>query len=149
MEPFLERLAKLLLQRHRNELDRVAVVLPGRRAGLHLRKYLARSAGTTLWSPELFDPGSFMQRVSGMRQGGTTEMLFLLHQAHRDVEGDRAEPLAEFLKWAPVTLRDMSEVDAHLLDPDQLYRDLRAYHEIEEWSFRGSEALSPSQQRPR
>ena len=147
MEPFLERLAKLLLQRHRNELDRVAVVLPGRRAGLHLRKYLARSAGTTLWSPELFDPGSFMQRVSGMRQGGTTEMLFLLHQAHRDVEGDRAEPLAEFLKWAPVTLRDMSEVDAHLLDPDQLYRDLRAYHEIEEWSFRGSEALSPSQQR--
>lgn len=147
MEPFLERLAKLLLDRHRHELDKVAVVLPGRRAGLHLRKYLARAAGTTLWSPELFDPGAFMERVSGMRQGGSTEMLFLLHQAHRDVEGDRAEPLAEFLKWAPVTLRDMSEADAHLLDPGQLYRDLRAYHEIEEWSFRGSEILSPSQQR--
>lgn len=147
MEPFLERLAKLLLDRHRHELDKVAVVLPGRRAGLHLRKYLARAAGTTLWSPELFDPGTFMERVSGMRQGGSTEMLFLLHQAHRDVEGDHAEPLAEFLKWAPVTLRDMSEADAHLLDPGQLYRDLRAYHEIEEWSFRGSEVLSPSQQR--
>ncbi len=147
MDTFLQRLAKLILERHRDELDRVAVVLPGRRAGLHLRKYLANAAGRTLWSPELFDPGAFMQRISGVRQGGSTEMLFLLYQAHCDVEGGRADGLNDFLKWAPVTLRDLSETDAHLLDHGQFYRDLRSYHEIETWSFHGSGPLSPSQER--
>ncbi len=147
MEHFLEQLAGKLWARHGSELDRVAVVLPGRRAGIHLRKYLAQAAGRTVWSPELLDPGSFMARIAGMRQGGSTEMLFVLYAAHRAVEGKRAEALTEFLQWAPVTLRDMSEIDSHLLDHELVYRDLQAYQEIEEWSFRTDDALSPSQQR--
>ena len=147
MEHFLEQLAGRLWARHGSELDRVAVVLPGRRAGIHLRKYLAQAAGRTVWSPELFDPGSFMARIAGMRQGVSTEMLFMLYAAHRTVEGDRAEALPEFLQWAPTTLRDMSEIDSHLLHHDLVYRDLQAYQEIEEWSFSMNEPLSASQQR--
>lgn len=147
MEPFLDRLANCLLQHHGDELDRVAVVLPGRRAGLYLRKYLAERAGKALWSPDMLDVGTFMERLTGMRQGGAMEMLFLLHEAHRDLEGERAEALTEFMRWAPTTLRDMSEVDAHLLPLDRLYRDLRSFSEIDEWSFRLSDTLSPGQER--
>jgi len=146
MGPFLDRLATALLDRHRGALDRVAVVLPGRRAGLHLRKYLAARAGGPVWSPELLDMGAFMERVSGMRQGEGMELLFLLHEAHRAMKGATADDLGEFLQWAPATLRDMSEVDAHLLDLDGLYRDLKDFHEIEEWSFR-LERTSPGQER--
>ncbi len=147
MEPFLDRLAKSLLQHHGDELDRVAVVLPGRRAGLYLRKYLAQRAGKALWSPDMLDVGVFMERLTGMRQGGALEMLFLLHEAHRAVEGERAEGLIEFMRWAPTTLRDLSEVDAHLLPLGQLYRDLRSFSEIDEWSFRLNDTLSPGQER--
>ena len=147
MEPFLDRLANALLEHHGDELDRVAVVLPGRRAGLYLRKYLAQHADKALWSPDMLDVGAFMERLTGMRQGGALEMLFLLHEAHRAVEGERAEELIEFMRWAPTTLRDLSEVDTHLLPLDQLYRDLRAYSEIDEWSFRLTETLSAGQER--
>lgn len=147
MRPFLDRLAALLLEHHSNEMDRIAVVLPSRRAGSYLRKYLAQQHGGALWSPEIIDIGGFMQRCSGLAQGGTIDMLFLLYEAHRQVAGPAAEPLAEFLEWAPVTLRDMSEVDTHLIDHAQLYRDLREYHELEEWSFRLGEELSPAQER--
>ncbi|MEO8589606.1 MAG: PD-(D/E)XK nuclease family protein [Flavobacteriales bacterium] len=147
MEPFLDRLAGVLLQHHGHQLGRVAVVLPGRRAGLYLRKYLAQRAGTALWSPEMLDMGAFMERITGMRQGGTLEMLFMLHEAHRAVEGERADGLMEFMNWAPTTLRDLSEVDTHLLPLDALYRDLRAYSEIDEWSFRLNDPLSPGQER--
>ena len=109
MEHFLEQLAGRLWARHGSELDRVAVVLPGRRAGIHLRKYLAQAAGRTVWSPELFDPGSFMARIAGMRQGVSTEMLFMLYAAHRTVEGDRAEALPEFL-WAILILEAIEKV---------------------------------------
>ncbi|HRH38650.1 MAG TPA: hypothetical protein PK760_09905, partial [Flavobacteriales bacterium] len=147
MEPFLLRLAKLLWEQHPHELDRVAVVLPSKRAGIHLRKYLAQVAGRTIWSPDLFDPGGFMERITAWRQGTSMEMLFALYEAHRTLEGNKAEGLAEFMQWAPTAVRDMSEVDAHLLDHAQLYKDLRAYHELEEWSFSGAEELSAGQQR--
>jgi ATP-dependent helicase/nuclease subunit B len=146
MEPFLDRLAKVLMDQHRNELDQIAVVLPGRRAGIHLRKYLAKAAGTTIWCPELLDMGAFMERITGLRQGGSMELLFMLHEAHRIQAGVQADDLAEMLQWGPVTLRDMSEVDSHLLDLDLLYRDLRSFHEIDAWSFK-LDPLSPGQER--
>lgn len=125
----------------------MAVVLPSRRAGLHLRKYLAQRHGRALWSPDALDPGAFLARIAGWRQGTSTELLLMLHQCHRAVLGAQAEPLHEFLQWGPTTMRDLSEVDAHLLDLDQVYKDLRAYHEIETWSLKGSESLTASQQR--
>ena len=146
MPPFLQRLAHALLAQHPAGLDRVAVVLPGQRAGIHLRRYLANAANTTIWSPDLLDMGSFMERITGMRQGGSMEMLFMLHAAHREQAGAAADDLADMLQWGPVTLRDMSEVDTHLLDLDTLYRDLRSYQEIDTWSFR-LDPLSPGQER--
>ncbi|MBK8499103.1 MAG: PD-(D/E)XK nuclease family protein [Flavobacteriales bacterium] len=112
-----------------------------------MRKYLAEAAGGALWSPELFDPASFAARLSGMRQCSTLELLFMLHAANKEVAGEHADSFSELLLWAPVTLRDMAEVDAHLLDHDSFYRDLRAYQDIEEWSMGGSNKLSPSQLR--
>lgn len=146
MRPFLQRLAELILQHHRNEMDRIAVVLPSKRAGLHLRKYLAQANGGPLWSPEILDIGAFMQRTTGLKQGSSLELLFLLYETHVQQLGVRADPFAEFMEWAPITLRDMSEVDAHLIDLDLFYRDLRSFHELEDWSFRLGE-LSPGQER--
>ncbi|MBK7384360.1 MAG: PD-(D/E)XK nuclease family protein [Flavobacteriales bacterium] len=149
MARFLKQLADTLLARHRDELEHVAVVLPGRRAGLYLRKYLAEASGTALWSPEIMDPGEFLLRIAGLREADPIEILVLLHRAHCDLSGADAESLAEFLRWAPTTLRDMSEIDAHLLDLDDVYRDLLAYHELDDWSFLASKELSPSQRSAR
>jgi len=147
MAVFLDMLAQLLLNRHGSDLHRVLVLLPGRRAGLHLRKYLARHHGGALWSPQLVDPAAFMELVSGWKQATNTESLLTLHHCHRELDSDQAEPLASFLQWAPTTLRDFSAADSHLLDLDKLYRDLRDYHEIEEWSLRDLGSPSPSKQR--
>lgn len=146
MHHFLQRLAETLLQRHQGRLEKIAVVLPGKRAGLHLRKYLAQAQGGPLWSPDILDVGVFMERTSGLTQGSTMELLFLLYDTYRSMSGTNADSLDNFLEWAPTTLRDISEVDAHLLDLTALYKDLRAYHELDEWSFTLGE-LSPVQQR--
>lgn len=149
MPRFLERLAELLLERHTGELERIAVVLPSRRAGLHLRKYLADRSGSPLWSPEIMDPGAFLAKVANRRQADPLELLLKLHEVHVRLSGPNAEGLEEFLTWAPATLRDMSELDAHLLDASAVYRDLRSYHEIDGWSFLGGDGLSRAQERAR
>ncbi|MEX1131993.1 MAG: PD-(D/E)XK nuclease family protein [Flavobacteriales bacterium] len=146
MQPFLQRLTHVVLAHHGTELDRICIVLPGKRSGTFMRKYLAEECTSTLWSPQFHDVGSFLARLAEMRQGGSMELLFLLYEAYRSLNGSNAEPLDEFLQWAPTTLRDMSEVDAHALDLDTVYRDLRSYYEIEDWGSRLGEE-SPGQVR--
>jgi hypothetical protein len=146
MAHFLETLAHALLQHHPGDLSRVAVVLPGRVSGAALRKYLAQATGRVLWSPDILDMAGFMQRVSGMRQGGPIELLADLYRVHTALDPVHSEAFDEFVQWAPVTLRDMSEVDAHLLPLDTFYRELQEMDEIEEWSLRLGEP-SAGQQR--
>lgn len=146
MMSFLQRFAQSLLQRHPEGLHEVAVVLPSERAGLYLQRYLAQEHGGALWSPDILGVGAFLERTAELRQGQTMELLFLLYHTYTALRGPDADSLDRFLEWAPATLRDLSEVDAHLLELDALYKDLRNYHELEDWSFRLGE-LSPAQQR--
>lgn len=146
MIPFLRTLAEALLKEHGTALRDVAVVLPSQRAGLYLRKHLADANGGALWSPELLTFPSFMERISGLRAVDQLQALFELHGVLCSIQGDQAEAFGEFLQWAPTTLRDMSEVDAHLVELNIFYRDLRALEEVEEWSLRLGD-LSTGQRR--
>ena len=83
----------------------------------------------------MLNMGGFMERLTGLKQGEGMEMLFMLYEVYCKVPND-GRAFHEFLQWAPITLRDMSEIDGHLLDLDVVYRDLRNYHEIEDWSLR-------------
>ncbi|MBL8009784.1 MAG: PD-(D/E)XK nuclease family protein [Flavobacteriales bacterium] len=143
---FLRLLAERLLHDHGADLARVAVVLPSRRAGLHLQRHLARAHGAPLWSPDLLTPDGFLERLSGLREQPVHLSLLEMHTVHRHLKGPAADDLHTFLGWAPTALRDMNEVDEHLLDREVAYRDLRHIEEIDAWSFRGG-ALSEGQQR--
>lgn len=135
------------MRTHGTDLGTVAVVLPSRRAGLHLQKYLAQRTKGALWSPEILDPGAFISRIAGIEPADPLELLLRLYRVNRQLRGNEAESLDEFLQWAPTLLRDMSEIDAHQLDPAVVYRDLRQYHELDAWSFLGTDPLSAGQLR--
>ncbi len=143
---FLHLLAEQLHHHHGADTARVAVVLPSRRAGLHLRRHLAQVHGGPLWSPDLLTPDGFLERLSGLREQPAHLTLLELHAMHRALKGPAADDLHHFLAWAPTALHDMNEVDEHLLDPELAYRDLRHIEEIDAWSYRGG-SLSEGQQR--
>jgi ATP-dependent helicase/nuclease subunit B len=145
MAAFLEQLAEALWAEHGAALGRVAVVLPSQRAGLYLRHALARRAGSALWSPEIFTLASFMERLSGLRTLPAEELLFEAYEAYRTVAGADLRSFEEFIAWAPVTLADISETDAHVVHLQGFYRDLRSWEELE-WSF-NVVPLSDGQQR--
>lgn len=145
MEPFLRHLATLLVQDHGKDLADVAVVLPSQRAGLYLRRHLADVSGTTIWSPQVLTLSGLVERISGLRTAATTDLLFDGHAVLRTLAGQQDVPFGEFLQWAPTALRDMSEVDAHLINLDSFYRDLRNWEELD-WSF-NDVPLSQGQER--
>jgi hypothetical protein len=145
MTAFLQEVAKAIVARHGKELREVAVVLPSRRAGLYLRKWLAQEAHAPLWGPEVFTMGTFMERLSDLRPLPPEELLLEAYEAYREVEMGKAQPVGEFLQWASTSLADMSEADAYLVPLDRFYRDLRSWEELD-WSFNDS-PLSHGQER--
>ncbi|MBL0044762.1 MAG: PD-(D/E)XK nuclease family protein [Flavobacteriales bacterium] len=145
MAAFIEQLAEAILAEQGTDLGEIAVVLPSQRAGLYLRQALAQKAGAALWSPEIFTLASFMERLSGSRTLSTEELLFEGFEAYRSIAGPDGRTFDDFMAWAPVTLADISEADAHLVDLQGFYRDLRSWEELE-WSF-NTVPLSQGQQR--
>lgn len=143
--PFLQQVARAMLQMHGTALKDVAVVLPSQRAGLYLRKWLAEEAGRSLWSPQVFTLASFMEELSGLRPLATEELLFEGYAAYRAVEGEQAQALGEFLQWGGTMLADISEADAHQVPLESYYRDLRHWEQIE-WTF-NNDPLSEGQTR--
>lgn len=145
MEPFLHHVARLLLADHGHDLARVAVVLPSQRAGIHLRRHLATIAGGPLWSPQLMTANGLAEHISGLRVAAGIELLFEAFAVHRTLEGRHGTTFDEFLQWAPIALRDISEADAHLVPLEGFYRDLRNWEELD-WSF-NDQPLSKGQER--
>jgi len=147
MSGFLQQLAHALIAHHGNDLRDVAVVLPNRRAALHLRKHLAGAIGRAFWSPRCFTLEEFMGELSERQALGAVEQLLELHACHGTVRPGTNEPVEEFLHWAPTTLNDMNEVDAHLVDRERFYHDLRAIDALDRWSVGYGQDLSPGQAR--
>jgi len=145
MEPFLRELAGLLLKDHGRQLADVVVVLPSQRAGLYLRRHLGELAGGTLWSPQVLTLTGLSERISTLRVTGTTDLFFEAYPVYASVAEGEPASFGEFLQWAPTALRDMSEVDAHLIALDPFYRDLRNWEELD-WSF-NTTPLSQGQER--
>lgn len=145
--PFLDDLAAALLETHGKDLRDVAVVLPHRLAGVHFREALARVNQGPLWSPKLYQVHGFLSAFSSTHALDELEALLLLYSTHRTLRGGQADDPASFLQWAPTVLRDMDEVDSHLVNTTDLYRDLTLMEELDAWSFRMDSGLSPGQQR--
>ncbi len=65
MKPFLQQLAEEIAARYSDDPGQLCVVLPNRRAGLYLKKYLAGVLKKTSWSPQTFSIEDFITSISG------------------------------------------------------------------------------------
>lgn len=147
MQTFLEQVAQLVISEHGTDLHRVAVVVPGQRAGAYLQRYLGRRVGRSFWAPSMLDMGQLLCQVADAQQAPHPELLLTMHRAVNQLVPNEAVSLDDLLQWGPTVLTDMSEVDHHLIDLDELYRDLRSYAEIDEWSLALTDDLSEGQLR--
>ena len=137
MESFLEQTAALIYTTHKDNLDKVCVVSPNRRAALYLRKYLARLIDKPVWLPEMLTIEDFAVKYSGYTLADTMSLLFELHAVHTAIEGDKAQTFEKFMQWGQMLLGDFNEVDLYLADPKQLYSYLSDDKAIELWNPSG------------
>lgn len=134
MIPFLQQTARFLLDEFSDRLKDVCVVLPGRRGGMFLRKYLASATDGPIWAPAIFSIEDFIARLTGLEQTGHTRLVLELFRVHGELEGDQARPFEDFLRWAPQLLSDFNDLDRSLANPAELFTALSETRAISLWN---------------
>jgi hypothetical protein len=145
MQPFLYKIASEIHQRHGKDLSKIHLVLPGKRAGLFLKKHLYQIAKESLIAPKIFILPEWFQMISGMRSIQGFEATIQLYKAYISVV-DQPEKFSSFIKWAGQLLNDFNDVDQHLIAAPELYKNIRDIKDIDAWSLH-QEPLSDDQKK--
>lgn len=115
-----------------DQWHQTALIFPSRRAGVAFRKLLAEQLDRPVFSPNILTLPEWLCRETGWHLADSTQLQFDLYEAYLEYEPE--EPLEVFLRWAPKVLSDFSEVDAYLLDANQVFGYLSQEKAIDLWS---------------
>jgi ATP-dependent helicase/nuclease subunit B len=145
MKPFLQRLAEEIASRFGDDPGKLCVVLPNRRAGLYLKKYLAAGLGRTAWSPQTYSVEDFITNLSGTRIIDTAGLMFEFYYVYKGIHGADAQDFDKFADWAQVLLKDFDEIDQYLADPVKIFTYLDAARALNVWNL-GESPLTEHEQ---
>ncbi|MDR2980510.1 MAG: PD-(D/E)XK nuclease family protein [Bacteroidales bacterium] len=127
---FLEKLAKQLVNNH-DDFSRIAIVLPGRRAGRILLKYIAIERKKTFFAPTIFTIDEFIESLSSRKKVSDEELLKRLYVIYKETAYSNDKTFSMFYPWAETFLQDINEVDLQLADAQAIFSNLSEIKELE------------------
>jgi hypothetical protein len=130
MKPFLYELAEEINQGH-DDLSKVTVVFPNRRAALYFRKYLGDLITKPVFSPQLLTFEDFVSGFSPLRVPDKLELVYRLHQCYGELMNSESETFDQFFMWGEMLVRDFDETDRYLVDAKLLFADLSHLKELD------------------
>lgn len=131
MQAILEKLARHLSGVDPDLLGRTRIILPNRRAGLFLQRYLAVHSKKTGWAPLMYSMSDFIQEISTLDSGDPVELLFALYDVYKEV-ANRPDSLDEFFHRGETMIRDFDELDKYLVDAESLFTNIMDLKVLEE-----------------
>lgn len=137
--PFLHRLADRIAEETPQLWRHVLVILPSRRAALHLRELLFDRAKKAFVHPIILTSESWAQELVGGNRISAAEELAWLYEAYRETHAPNAESFDAFLKWASLFISDLNEADRYLCPLDELYKFTSDIKRLEKWEVSDEE----------
>ncbi len=133
---FLDKIAVELLQKHKQRLSDVVVVLPNRRAKLFLFQALQRNTDANIFAPEVISIEDFIQDIAGVRAVDSIELLFEFFEVYlQTTKENPPQTFESFANWAKTLVQDFNEIDRYLLPPSKVLSYLKDIEDIKHWSL--------------
>ena len=131
---FLHFVAKDVLAKHGQDLDKIAIVFPNKRASIFFNRELYQEAGHALWSPKYITISELFREHSELQVPDPITLVFQVYNVFCDITGSD-ETLDHFFSWGQLMLADFDDIDKNEVDPDKLFIDLQAWEEMSDFSF--------------
>ena len=134
MKSFLEETLDSILH-DKESLEGSVLVLPSKRAGLFFKKIYAEKCNTASLLPKIYSIESFIEELSGLKIATPLVQLFHFYEAYKSVipESER-EGFSSVLRWAPLLLKDFSDIDSHLVSPETIFSALENFYALESFN---------------
>lgn len=140
MNTFLHYVAKDIIQKYGNNLSKIAVVFPNKRASLFLNNELARLTDKPIWSPAYITISELFRQHSELQTANPQKLVCVLYRVFQKVTGSN-ESLDHFYGWGQLMITDFDDIDKNMADADKVFANLSDYHEFDDVSY-----LTPEQE---
>ncbi len=131
MEPFLQHIARQVYEAYSDSLDRVWMVFPGRRAALYFSRFLGGMIKKPSWMPRMLTISELFRSYSGYLPADRLFSVIRLYEVYKKIH-PTPESFDAFYPWGEMVLNDFDEVDKYLVNPHDLFRNVRSLREIDE-----------------
>lgn len=128
IDSFLQHVASSLKNKFGDNLSRVAVVFPNKRANLFLNEYLV-TGSEVMWAPTYMTISELFTSLSHLQIADPVDVVCRLYKHYAKATNSN-ESLDYFYGWGERLLADFDDLDKNLGDADKIFRDLREYQEI-------------------
>jgi ATP-dependent helicase/nuclease subunit B len=143
-KPFLRLVAEHIFDAHKDSVEKLCIVLPGKRGALFLKKHLSDVFQCSIWAPRIITTEELIAELSGLTVLQEIDLICHLYESYKACFSENAETFESFAKWGQLILQDFNEIDRYLADPAAIYENLKEIKVIENWSL-GSDHLTEHQ----
>lgn len=132
---FLDKIAKVLIEKHSDNLPNTIVILPNKRAKIFLIEALKKQINNTIFAPDIISIEDFIQNIAQLRSIDSIELIFEFYEVYLSAtEKSKQQSFELFANWAKTLLQDFNEIDRYLLEPNKILKYLDDIKEVEHWS---------------
>jgi hypothetical protein len=131
MKSFLKHIATDLYSRYKDDISKLCIVFPNRRASLYFKKYLSELTDKPIWAPATTTINELMQQISGLTTADNIKLLFELYRIYKQVKKSE-ESFDDFYFWGEMMLNDFDDIDKYLVNPEDLFKNLKSLKAIQD-----------------
>jgi len=135
MSTFLGEVCQTIFNKHQQNIDEIAIIIPNRRASVYIQQHLAKLFKAPFYAPKITTINEWVNENTTLKILNQTELLFLFYTIYVEVDKEEAEDFDSFLKWGKIILADFDEIDRYHISPKSIFKDLRNIKDIDNWSF--------------
>ncbi|MBJ04547.1 MAG: hypothetical protein CMP65_01420 [Flavobacteriales bacterium] len=129
---FLNKIATLLVSRHKERLTELAIVLPSRRSSLFLTKEISKIIPKPIWLPKFYSIDDFVFDINKLKAANNLELFFELYKSYKK-KVSNPHSIERCYKWASALIDDFNEIDKAYVDQSKLFSYLSDVKRIENW----------------
>ncbi len=132
---FLEEIADFILDKYKGNFEELTIILPNRRAGLFLEKYLQEKIDKPSWAPKLNSIDDFVFEITKYDKASSTDLIFELYEIYLSFEKESARSFEDFGSWGPKLLNDFNDIDMYLADYKVIFTYLKEARNLQKWNL--------------
>jgi len=129
MKPFLYETADNIIKNYVDEIHDCWLIFPNKRTKYYFRKYFAQIIGKTSRPPKMIEIGKFIREITGFEDAEKLNLIFELFKIFKKFNSNYS--FDSFYRIGEIILSDFNEIDAWLVDPEQIYRNIKDLKEID------------------